>query len=406
MIKKRNSISDLRGTGRLAIDAVNGVIDIVEAIHYNITSLGGLLRKSKQQRTSGITGMVYSNIRSITGLAGRSIEILLEKLALMVNEKEPTAEQEAILAALNGVIGDHLEKTNNPLAITMQLRRNGKPFPDEEVETIELDGQKIVLLIHGSCMNDLQWNLKGHDHGAALAADLGFKPIYLHYNSGRHISENGKSLTNLLESFFDKIHADSRFVILAHSMGGLVARSACHYGKALNHQWINRLDKMVFLGTPHHGAPLEQTGNWIDNMLLSNKFSAPIAQLGKLRSAGITDLRYGNILDEDWNSRDRFEPAGDQRTPVPLPAGIPCFAIAATIGVVPSVIGDDIVGDGLVPLFSALGRHTHLEFQLAFAENNQWVGRKMKHLELLNHPEVYGKIKEWLGDRETCKDLP
>ena len=398
MTKKRNSISDLRGTSRLAIDAVNGVIDIVEAIHYNISTLGGLLRKSKQQRTSGITGMVYKNIRSITGLAGRTIEKFLEKLAIIANEKEPTAEQEAILAALNGVIGDHLEKTNNPLAITMHLRQNGKPLFSAEQVMEENAGQKILLLIHGSCMNDLQWQRQGHDHGAALAAEMGFKPIYLHYNSGRHISENGKSLTNLLESFFDKIHADTRFVILAHSMGGLVARSACHYGKALNHQWLSRLDKMVFLGTPHHGAPLEQTGNWIDNMLQSSKFSAPIAQLGKLRSAGITDLRYGNILDDDWIDHDRFEHVGDQRTPVPLPSEIQCFALAATIGGVPSVVGDDIVGDGLVPLYSALGRHTHPQFQLAFAENNQWVGRKMKHLDLLNHPDVYSTICKWLSN--------
>lgn len=395
MSKKRNSIKDLRGVGRLAIDAVNGVIDIVEAVHYNISSLGGLVGRNKKQRTSGITGMVYKNIRSITELAGTGFDNLLDKLPAIVEEKEPTPEQEAILAALNGVIGDHLEKTGNPLAIHMHLRQNGKPlaFVDKTVEGAA--GQKIALLIHGSCMNDLQWQRQGHNHGAALAADLGFKPIYLHYNSGRHISENGKSLTNLLETFFDKIHENTSFIILAHSMGGLVARSACHYGKLLNHQWVNRLDKMIFLGTPNHGAPLEQSGNWIDNMLQSNKFSAPIAQLGKLRSAGITDLRYGNILDDDWQNRDRFESSGDLRTPVPLPHGIQCYAIAATIGAAPTILGDDIIGDGLVPLYSALGYHENPSFHLSFTDH--WVGRKLKHLDLLNHPEVYSTIKKWLS---------
>jgi hypothetical protein len=132
MSPKRNSISDLRGAGKLAIDAVNGVIDIVEAIHYNISSLGGLLSRKKEQRTSGITGFVYKNIRSVTELAGTGIDSLLEKLPAIVEEKEPSPEQEAILSALNGVIGDHLEETKNPLAIHMQIRMNGKQITQPE----------------------------------------------------------------------------------------------------------------------------------------------------------------------------------------------------------------------------------------------------------------------------------
>lgn len=396
MSKKRNSISDLRGAGRLAIDAVNGVIDIVEAIHYNISSLGGLLGNNKKGRTTGITGLVYKNVRSITNMAGIGIDSLTAQLAEIVDEKEPTPEQEAILSALNGVIGDHLEATRNPLAIHMQFRMNGKTVTAyDQIVQSSFNG-KILLLIHGSCMNDLQWTRLGHDHGQSLAKQLGFKPIYLHYNSGRHVSENGRELAEKLESFLNNFPRGIELMVLAHSMGGLVTRSACHYGKEHNHRWLEALKKIVFLGSPHHGAPLEQTGNWIDNMLEKNPFSAPISRLGKLRSAGITDLRYGNVVDEDWNIHDRFDPVGDRRIPVPLPEGVACFTIAATIADKPSRLGDDIIGDGLVPLYSALGRHENSKFSLKFPAGHQWIGRNLKHLDLLNHPDVYNRIKEWL----------
>jgi hypothetical protein len=69
----------------------------------------------------------------------------------------------------------------------------------------------------------------------------------------------------------------------------------------------------VFLDTPHHGALLERGGNWVNLCLGLSPYTAPFARLCKLRSAGITDLRYGNVLDEDWQGFDRFEHAGDLR---------------------------------------------------------------------------------------------
>jgi len=113
----------------------------------------------------------------------------------------------------------------------------------------------------------------------------------------------------------------TELVLVGHSMGGLVARSACHYGGLAGHEWLRRLDKLVCIGTPHHGAPLERGGNWVDVLLGATRYSAPLARLGKIRSAGITDLRFGNLVDEDWNQRDRFARSRDRRVPVPLPDG-------------------------------------------------------------------------------------
>jgi hypothetical protein len=102
-------------------------------------------------------------------------------------------------------------------------------------------------------------------------------------------------------------------------MGGLVSRSAYYYGMAAGQAWPQQLRKLVFLGTPHHGALLERGGNWTNLCLGLSPYTAPFARLGKLRRAGITDLRYGNVLDEDRHGFDRFEHAADRRHPVPLP---------------------------------------------------------------------------------------
>ena len=398
-MQKIQNESDIRGTGKLTIDAIRGITDLVEAMHHTIANLGGILGGPNQTRATGITGMVYRNIRTVSGLVGDGIDLLLKQFSSLLGEKCSSPEREVVLAALNGVLGDHLAARNNPLTIPMQFRRNGVPLAmgDQAFsQAVRQSDGKIALMVHGSCMNDLQWNRQGHDHGAALARDLGYLPVYLHYNTGLHISQNGREFAGLIEVFINQLPQPIELVIIAHSMGGLVSRSACHYGKVAGHSWLNHLLKIVFLGTPHHGAPLERAGNWIDIILEISPYSAPFSRLGKVRSAGVTDLRYGNILDEDWKGRDRFECSGDHRSAAPLPDGLQCYTIAATTGKKLNIFGDQLIGDGLVTLNSALGRHKKADLNLLFPEPHQWIGRDMNHMDLLNHPEVYETIKRWL----------
>jgi len=190
----------------------------------------------------------------------------------------------------------------------------------------------------------------------------------------------------------------TELVLIGHSMGGLLARSACHYGAQAKHQWLRRLDKLMFLGTPHHGAPLERGGNWVDILLSSTAYSAPLARLGKIRSAGITDLRYGNLVDEDWHKRDRFARSGDRRVPVPLPEGVACYAIAASTGKSAGALPELLIGDGIVPLESALGHHDNPKLAIDFEPSRQWVAYGTHHLDLLNRPEVYAHVKRWLAE--------
>ena len=159
MPKNLNPSSDLRGAGSLTIDAVKGITDLVEAMHHTITRLGGALGDPGQQRTTGFTGMVYRNIRTVTELVGSGMDALLDKLSLIIEEKESSPEREAVLAALNGVLGDHLVARNNPLAIPMQFRRNGKPLSEQALsEAIQQSDGRLAIMVHGSCMSDLQWN--------------------------------------------------------------------------------------------------------------------------------------------------------------------------------------------------------------------------------------------------------
>ena len=400
----RNHVSDLRGVSRLAVDATTGVTELVEAMHVAIArmpaKLGGPLVGGA---VNGIAWLVYRSIHGVTRAVGGGIDGVLARVVPMLGHMDSSPAREAVIAALNGVLGDHLTETSNPLAITMHWRKDGKPIvPSREgmAAAFPTPSPKIVVLVHGLCMNDLQWTRREHNHGAALARHLGYTPIYLHYNSGQHVSTNGRLLTTMLDALVAAWPVPvEELTIVAHSMGGLVARSAHHYGTVAGHAWRHRLRKLVFLGTPHHGAALERGGHRLQQLFDQTPYTAPFARLGKIRSAGITDLRHGSLLDEDWNGRDRFAHGEDTRRPVPLPEGVHCFAIGATTGWAPNdrrgrLLGD---GDGLVPLASALGRHRDPRFALALPESHQWIARDTSHFDLLGRAQVYERIHAWLA---------
>jgi pimeloyl-ACP methyl ester carboxylesterase len=385
----------------LAVAGISGVVDLVEAMHHHIAIIPRILAKPERDRTTGITRLVYRSIRGVVKLVGDGLDALLERLAPLLDERGTWPGRESLLAALNGVLGDYLEASSNPLAITPSLRRNGIALPRKRASlaaAIPGANGKLVVLVHGLCMNDLQWTRKRHDHGAALARDLGYTPLYLHYNSGLHVCANGRAFAAQLESIVrDWPVTLTELVLIGHSMGGLVVRSACHYGAQAGHAWLSRLDAIVFLGTPHHGAPLERIGNGVDVLLGASRYSAPLARLGRIRSAGITDLRFGNLVDEDGSESDRFARKGDRRIAVPLPEGVACYTIAATLAKSKDVRGGGRIGDGLVPLASALGRHANPQLALRFDASRQHVVRRTGHLDLLSSRRAYAQIRRWLA---------
>ena len=387
---------------RLAIDATTGVTGLVEAIHANIARMPAKLGGPPiEAAVNGITWLVYRSIHGVTRAVGWSLDSLLAQLAPVLGHMDSSPAREAVIAALNGVLGDYLTETDNPLAIAMQWRSDGEPLtltPEGLAAAFPTRTSKIIVLVHGLCMNDLQWTRQEHNHGAALARNLGYTPVYLHYNTGLHVSTNGHALTAMLEALVAAWPVSvEELAVVGHSMGGLVARSAHHYGTVSGHSWRRRLRKLVFLGTPHHGAALERGGHRLQRTVERIPYVAPLASLGKIRSAGITDLRHGSLLDDDWHGRDRFAHGEDARRPVPLPEGVDCFAIGATTARAPNHRRSRILGDGLVPLPSALGRHRDPQLSLPLPEAHQWVACGMGHFDLLSRHQVYERIHDWLA---------
>lgn len=393
--------SDLHGIGRIGLSAFGAALDLVEDTHK---ALAG--RWLARGRIGSFGTSAYARARLAHAVAGRWVDRLLAP-AVLPGHRPSSPERESVLAALNGFFGDRLADGANPLAIPMRLRRHGQALElQRQALARDIPGAtgKLLVLVHGLCRCDLQWRRNHHDHGEALERDLGYTALYLSYNTGRHISVNGRELAQVLEQLVANWPLEvEEIAIIGHSMGGLVARSACHYGKKARHAWPRKLRHLVFLGTPHHGAPLERNGNWLVEMIGRAAFAAPVTRVARLRSAGITDLRYGNLVDEDWHGRDRFEQADDRRLPVPLPRGVKCYTIAGTTGRRLGDIRDRFLGDGVIPLDTALGRHTDALRTLRFPAARQWIAFGIHHLDLLSRSEVYDKLKEWLATRAPDK---
>jgi len=395
----------------MATQATAGVTRVAEGLHRSVWDTMGITGGKEPGLTRGITGLVYKCVHDGTLLVGKGLDTVLARLEPFLESAEKakpeTPERERMLAALNGVMGDRLVADGSPFATPMTVRFRGKVISRHTPPPISEVTGKVLLLIHGLCMNDLQWQVQhegqGFDHGEVLERTLSYTPVYLRYNSGLHTSQNGRELSAQLEQLVTSWPVPiEELAVVAHSMGGLLTRSAFHYATQEALSWPGNLKNIVFLGTPHHGAPLERAGNWgVDVILGSMSYSAPFAKLGQLRSPGITDLRYGHVLDEDWQGHARFQRRPDSRTPVPLPEGVACFTVAATAAAKRSPLADRLIGDGLVPLNSALGNHKDELRNLRFQDEKQLIVYRTNHLELLSSPEVSRQMVEWLDRVST-----
>ncbi|KPF68288.1 hypothetical protein IP84_10395 [beta proteobacterium AAP99] len=410
------TIQALRGASQLAVGAVQSVTRTVEGVHGSVVRLAPPIRRAKTdteapQGTRGITGLVYRSVRGVTALVGGALDLALAQLGPRVaaalppamkralaertDRLVPPAQRAAALAALNGVFGDHLAASGNALAIPMQLRVNGQALPMQRKALAQFWAAqadtpptgRLLILIHGLCMNDLQWTRRGHNHGAALAARHGFTPLYLHYNTGRSIAQNGAELAALLADLQRAWPVPvTQIVLLGHSMGGLVARSACAQSGA-RAPWRRKLAALICLGTPHQGAPLERAGSGLTWLLARSPYTAPFAKLGARRSAGIQDLHSGRVLPEGT----------DPAAAAPWPHGVACFTVAASTSAAPTT-GKALKGDGLVPVASALGQHRLPERDLCLPPGHQALFHGLNHFDLLSSRAVSDQLSAWLQD--------
>ena len=204
-------------------------------MHHNIARHPGPLGDATLAPTKGITGFVYRSVRGVTHVAGGAVDRVLAPLVPLLARASPWPGREPLVCALNGVLGDRLEATGNPLAIAMQLRHQCKALPMKPAAlALAIPGARprVLVMVHGLCMSDSSWNRNGHDHGECLARDLDADVIYLRYNTGRHISTNGAEFALQLEQLVAAWPVPVReLVLVGHSMGGLVSSQRVPRGR-------------------------------------------------------------------------------------------------------------------------------------------------------------------------------
>ena len=232
-------------------------------------------------------------------------------------------------------------------------------------------------MVHGLCLNEQCWQTSGR-HDEVLQKSGRFAPLYLRYNSGLAISHNGCQLSALLNQISAQMPAGQSLDIVTHSMGGLVVRSALHTAQVAGHNWPDRVDKLIFLGTPHQGAYLEKAGYIAHYLMTISPYSRPFARIAKRRSQGIQDLNSGRIT--------------DQGRALAMPSHIKAHAVASKLRHKKNSKAEHWLGDGLVSVASALGEHHKPHRHLNIPKDRQWTVPDVSHMGLLSDAAVQKQL--------------
>jgi pimeloyl-ACP methyl ester carboxylesterase len=295
----------------------------------------------------------------------------------------------AVLAAVNGLIGDTLEREQSALHAPMSIRSDGHAIAAGELQD---PGSRVVVFLHGLMETEFSWG--ADPYGERLRRDLGITPIQVRYNSGRHISDNGASLDELMDELLS-VWPVQEIALVGHSMGGLVARSACHQATQRGAGWVQHVRHIVSLGTPHMGAPLEQSVHYLSAALQALPETRPFGAFLRRRSGGIRDLRQGSLVDSDWRDCDPDALRARACEEVPLLDGATHCFVSATITRDERHPVGRLLGDFLVLRDSASGRSRSR--RLAFREEDGLHVGGATHFALLRHPRVYEQLKTWLA---------
>jgi pimeloyl-ACP methyl ester carboxylesterase len=400
---------DIEAIGDLAGDVLAAGSTLVQQVHEGIAGrpfgvLGPSAAPAREIHT-GIARAVYGGVRGTLHAASRGGTAVL---AMRGSNEGPELSSRpagaATLAALNGLYGDHLARRENRLALEMEIRHGGAAVPIGPAELREAfpDARsRVAVFVHGLCETDESWRrppLRGdterrRTYGEQLQDELGYTPIYIRYNSGLRVSDNGRRLAELLEDLLTGWPCQvEELVLVGHSMGGLVARSACLYADRERRSCIGAIRHVFCLGSPHLGADLEKSANVLGWALGRLPETRALGSLINARSVGIKDLRFGSCMEEDWCDGDPDEFLRDRCQEVPFLPGVNYHFVAARLGEGP--VGS-IAGDLLVRVASASGRGKGSR-QIPFEVDNGLELSGLTHFDLLNHPAVYDQLRTWI----------
>jgi pimeloyl-ACP methyl ester carboxylesterase len=377
--------NEVKATGALAGAAVGGTAEFIREAHAGVAGrpfkMLGSLAAPVRVVHDAVSGTTYRLVARALAAGPAAIARVTPGNGIPLTE---TLRGSMALGALNGAIGDRLAQDGNPLALDMSLRVEGPATP------------RIAVFVHGLCGTEDTWRvlpLSGRHaarrpYGSRLRDDLGYTPLYVRYNSGLHISDNGRHLAEMLEKEIAGWPVPvEEIVLIGHSMGGLVARSACHHGGG----WTQSVRHVFCLGSPHLGAPLERGANALSYALARLPETRPLAKVVNGRSIGIKDLRFGSCAEEDWCDCDPDEFLRDRCTEVPFLEGAAYYFIGATL----TRRKESVVGDLLVQFPSASGDNGKKR-RIPFEVDNGMHLPGANHIQLLNHPAVYEQLVSWL----------
>jgi len=364
----------------------DGAIGALGKLHKGTT----VAIDTMQKTANASVGVVHKSATVALEAVQKSTSVSIETIELLSEIKGQP------LAVLNGVVGDFLVAQNSKLAIDMSLHGKAR-------------GGRLCIYVHGLCASDASWQFSDDptkSYGSLLEQDCGYAPIFVRFNSGLHVSTNGKLLAKLVSKLC-KNSSDpiEELVFIGHSLGGLVVRSACYYGQKANAPWIKAINKIFLLATPHHGNDYEKLGNLTSTVLklIPNLVTKSLSKLGNKRSAGIKDLRFGNLLDEDWQGHDADALWKDNRHPVPLLEGVDYYIIAASLATESDNIFTQYFGDGVVPAHTAAGKSFRKSRTIPFSRKHFKIIKGISHTDLSRSPKVYQQIRKWCRSSTTAK---
>ncbi|MFC4910248.1 esterase/lipase family protein [Actinomadura gamaensis] len=394
------ALGDLAGTGLGGVAA--RVQDLHESIADRVFTEVGPVSAPVRAAHDGIAGAVYASVAAALTAGGRAAGAIAAVRAGDDADADSVAEAprgRVAQAILNAWCGDELDRSGSPLALAMTVRAEGRPVrlePDALAEAHPDATGRVAVFLHGLSETEGAWSYKSTAHygrpgvtfGRRLRDDLFYTPVYIRYNTGLRVHDNGLRLDELLTGLIEQWPVEvEELLLVGHSMGGLVVRSALAQSGS---DWPTLVRHTVTLGSPHLGAPLERGAEYAARTLGRWRETRAVAAVIDARSGGIKDLRRGTLL------------AGEHR-PVPLHEGARHFVVLATVASRPGSRLADLLGDGLVQPDSACG-DTRDDHRMPFPDEHVRRLPRLHHFDLLNHPRVYECLHGWLADRDTAGD--
>ncbi len=369
----------------------------VQAMHQAIsgTTFDSLLRvpglsaptRMLQSVHDAITQGVYAAVRH-GGAMALSFAAGAERPAVDPAHVPGRKEEALHDSTLDSAVGDALVASGSALLVRMGLHdRDGSALAPDAVAALR---PRVCVFLHGLACDEQSWRLRtdawaasqwvdvlpageAPQYGGLLEQELGVSALYLRYNSGLSVENNAQQFAELLQGVANAAPQVGEWLLIGHSMGGLVARSAQAIGAAEGLAWSRRVPMIVCLGSPRHSAPPARRGQAVAALDASEP-----TRLANARSRGIKDLQRGRK-------------AAAARTSSATPA---LRLVYATLG--------DEADSGMASLFGSLFGDGLVRADRAAEDGLQGDVQRVElaglgHMSLLNHPRVYAVIRGWLA---------